>query len=108
MLHVKIYRDKNKQIRSYEASGHCEFEEKGKDIVCSGASTLLQVSILGMNKYCNIEPEVSISEGNLICVIPEAEDTLIERDLQTILETMVIGLTEIERQYPEYIKVMQL
>jgi uncharacterized protein YsxB (DUF464 family) len=105
MLHVTIYRDKKKKIRSYEASGHCGFEEEGKDIVCSGASTLLQVSILGIDKYCNIKPEVNISRGNLTCKIPELKDNLVGRDIQTILETMFIGLTEIEKQYPEYLKV---
>jgi uncharacterized protein len=105
MLQIIIYRNKEEKILGYKAEGHCGFEDEGKDIVCSGASTLLQVAVLGLSKYCNIKPQVEISKGNLTCIVSEIKDISEERDSQVILETMLLGLREIEKQYPEYITV---
>ena len=105
MLHVDIYRDKEEKVCRYRASGHCSFDEKGKDIVCASASVLLQVAILGISEYCGVKPVIGISDGKLNCHIPEVSDLQKARDIQVILETMLIGLKEIEKQYPDNIKI---
>lgn len=108
MLLVNIYRNKKGQIYSYKAFGHCEFDKLGKDIVCASASTLLQVSILGINKYCRIKPVIVMSEGYLECTLPKLKSLRIMRDVQAILETMATGLKEIENFYPENIEIVEL
>lgn len=102
MLQITINRNRNNQIKCYEAKGHCNFGEKGKDVVCSGASTLLQTAIYGLDKYCTIPPQAIISEGNLTCVLSE-----INKESQIILETMLIGLRQIEEQYPECLRIKE-
>jgi len=108
MLKVHIYRDSEKKIYKYEAFGHCNFEEAGKDIVCAASSVLLQVAILGLNKYCGLTPDVEILSGKLRCVLPFIEDHVKKCETQAILESMVIGLKEIKKQYPEYIKLKEI
>jgi hypothetical protein len=108
MLKVHIYRDSEKKINKYEAFGHCNFEEAGKDIVCAAASVLLQVSILGLNKYCGLTPEFNISSGKLSCLLPSIDDPIKIREVQAVLETMVIGLKEIKNKYPGYIKLKEI
>ncbi|OQA18858.1 MAG: hypothetical protein BWY64_01230 [bacterium ADurb.Bin363] len=107
VLEVYIYRNKKREILGYNASGHCEFEEEGKDIVCSAASILLQVAILGLDKYCGIKPEVKISKGKLGCILPSIKKKELQRKSQTILETMLIGLKEIEKQYPRHVNIKE-
>jgi len=102
MLQITIYRNKNNQIKFYKAEGHCSYGEKGKDVVCSGTSTLLQSSILGLDKYCTIPPQAIISDGYLACVLSE-----INKESQVILETMLIGLRQIEEQYPDYVRIKE-
>lgn len=103
MLQITINRNRNNQIKCFEAKGHCNFGEKGKDVVCSGASTLLQVAIYGLDKFCTIPPQAIISEGNLACVLSE-----INKESQVILETMLIGLREIEKYYPNCLKIEEI
>jgi uncharacterized protein len=108
MLLVEIYRNKSKKIWCYKAIGHCDFHEWGTDIVCASTSTLLQVAILGLSEYCEIKPSIDISEGNLSCIIPDIANPQAQRDSEVILETMLLGLKEIERQYPENVKINEI
>jgi len=106
MLKVNVFRDEKNNIYSYRAFGHCGFDELGKDVVCAAASTLLQVSILGLNHYSSIEPEVKIAERLLECTI--SKNIYVNRDIQAILETMVVGLKEIEKNYSKNIEVVEI
>jgi len=103
MLQITISRNRNNQIKCFEAKGHCNFGEKGKDVVCSGASTLLQVAIYGLDKYCTIPPQAIISEGNLTCILSE-----INKESQVIIETILLGLRAIEEQYSEYVRIEEI
>lgn len=103
MLQVIINRNRSNQIKHFEAKGHCNHGEKGKDVVCSGASTLLQTAVYGLDKYCTIPPQAIISEGNLTCVLSE-----INKESQVIIETILLGLRAIEERYPENIKIEEI
>ena len=40
MTAIKIFRDQNKDCIGYEISGHAEFDDSGRDIVCAAISIL--------------------------------------------------------------------
>ena len=106
MLKVNINRNRDRQIHHFEAFGHCGFDERGKDLVCASASILLQVAVLGINDYCRVEPIWEISEGYLSCNLPDIKNQETMRDIQTILETMLIGLKKIQSDYPQNIEII--
>jgi len=81
--------------------GHTGFGTKGTDIVCAGISAIAQSAVVGITKVAGIQQDVVQGEGFLetrIAVngIPEAR----KKALVVIVETMLAGMREIEREYP--------
>ena len=105
MLQITINRNRNEnRITGYTAKGHCGYAECGKDIVCAGASTLLQLPFMGFDiheKEAIEYFEVAINKGDLEVKIPAEYP-------QVIIETIVAGLKEIEQQYPEYVRIEEI
>ena len=72
---------KDNDITCVECSDHTGFADFGKDIVCAGVSSITQTAVLGVQTLTNFEKA------------------------QTILKTMLLGLEDLEKQYPKYIKL---
>ncbi len=89
-----------------EISGHSGFSQKGFDIVCAGISTLTQAVILSITRLIKIEQDVIKKDGLLRTeIILKETDTEQNSKLQLILETLLIGLLEINREYPGSVKI---
>lgn len=85
-------------IDGFTSIGHAEYDEYGKDIVCSAISAITQTIVLGLDANCDVVYD--IYEGNISLHI--AKPTVLSTIL---LRTMMMGLKEIEKQYPNHIKV---
>lgn len=101
MLHVRIFRNKENKISLVKSHGHCGFAEEGKDIVCSGISAILQTAFLGLLRFVNSDISGSFSKGSMFMSVNPSDAS------DAILETMLIGLQEIERQYPENVSIQE-
>lgn len=105
MIKVTINRNSSGQIDSFTMSGHAEFDEPGKDIVCAGASAIAFGTINSIYVLCKVEPILDQEEtGFLHCQIPFREDGIDEK-VQLLLEGMIVSLQTIELDYGHYIKI---
>lgn len=88
-----------KNIKKLIASGHAEYDEAGKDLVCAGVSAVV---IGGINALENEMANLSIiNKKNEIGV-----DVINDNDkIQVILNTIYIQLKTIEESYSKYIKI---
>jgi len=105
MLQVKINRNHNKQVTSFIVIGHASSAPYGKDIVCAAVSAITQTIIYGIIKVVKVQPELKIEEGLIECYIP---GNLTEAELEKVgllLETMILGLEEIQKEYTGYIQI---
>lgn len=103
MVKVSIYRDKNGDITSYEVAGHAEAaEEDGYDLVCNSVSVLTQAPLIGLERYLKLKPQYTVDEE---CGIFTLKLDRADSNTQAILETMVLALQSVERQFPQYVKV---
>lgn len=78
--------------------GHAGYAEHGKDIVCSAVSVLAQVLLHEIQVYT--EAEYSEKSGDLTLEIFQRTP---QSDILYI--AFVRGITQIARQYPEYVKI---
>ncbi len=102
MVKVSIYRDKNGNIDAYSVSGHAGAGEAGYDIVCSAVSALTQAPLIGLERYLKLKPQYTVDEESGIFTLKlDRADS----NTQAILETMVLALQSVERQFPQYVKV---
>lgn len=89
-----------------EVSGHSGFNKKGSDIICSAVSVLTQTFILTVKRVLNIKQQINREEGFLSSLIDlkdvSAEDKL---RLKLLIESLLIGLLEINGEYPDKLKI---
>ena len=100
MIEVKVIQN-NDNILSIESSGHANYDEKGKDIVCSAVSAIL---IGGLNAIKDIDSyKVTQREGYLKFEL--VGDNQLKED-NIVLKTLIIQLKTIEYSYKDYLKLL--
>ena len=101
MIKVKVLSKDNKHINEINITGHADYEEYGKDIVCSSVSSIVTTTVNGIfeidKEYLNVE---ALKEGNMKITILK-EDKVCDK----LIKNMLTLLSELEESYPENIKV---
>ncbi len=105
MINIKIFTNETDDIISFISYGHSNFAEKGKDIVCAMVSVLLQTALMSLEVLIEISVKATKNEGFLEVVLPDNISSNKRRDCNLILNTMVIGLSKIQDEYPDYVKL---
>lgn len=106
MVVVTIHREKD-SVQGFSVKGHAGYAERGKDIICAGISAITQTAVIGLIKVLNIEVDVIQKQGFLSCMLPEDLDSNTYEKAEAILETMILGLKEIQREYNEFITIKE-
>jgi uncharacterized protein YsxB (DUF464 family) len=107
MIIVLVAREKN-IIKSYSVFGHAGFKPRGEDIVCAAVSMLTQTAVLGLQKFVTEGLVCSIDDaGSLKCSLPDRLNKTEILQSQAILETMVIGLKNLQKNYSNNITVFR-
>lgn len=106
MIEIIVLR-KDDNIRGYEVSGHSGFDEPGKDIVCAAVSALAQTGIYSLVKLTSLELEQKIELGYLRCYVSGDLGTAEQKkEVELIINTVLVGVYETARTYPEMIKII--
>ena len=105
------FKKNNEKLVSFHVDGHAEYyDNKEKvviydDVVCGCVSNLAQVTILGVVEVLKLNPSYVAEEGNIRLDLRN----LLADDLnkaQVLIETMLVGLKNLEISYGKYIKVI--
>ena len=101
MIKVKVLSKDNKHIDEVNVLGHADYEEYGKDIVCSSVSSIITTTVNGIyeidKEYLNVEAN---KEGNMKITILKKDEVC-----DKLIKNMLSLLSELEESYPENIKV---
>jgi uncharacterized protein YsxB (DUF464 family) len=103
MITVTIIRDYNKAITGFVISGHARTAPHGMDIVCAGVSALSQSAIMGIERHLGREIDLMQNNDGLTMNLIGQPDSRTE----AILETMLLGLTEIAKLYPRSVRIIE-
>lgn len=100
----------NKDDRYLEVviKGHANYDDPGKDIVCSAVSALAISAINSAELLLNVDlaPTESNKDGGyLYWEIPEIDDPEIDDKLQFLMKALVESLKMLETDYQSFIKV---
>lgn len=104
MIRVNII-TKNKAIAGFEMTGHAGYAEDGEDIVCAAVSVLAINTVNTLQKLLQVDIDLVEDQqnGGLLKVALTNED-LSDPEVQLILQSLVLGLSDIEQSYPKYMK----
>lgn len=86
-----------------EVQGHAGYAEEGKDIVCAAVSTLSYFVYVYAEKARGIQIDQCAQETGAFRISMDITDRSAEGTLQAIVEVF----SELERQYPSHIKLVQ-
>lgn len=106
MITVTVRRDAAGRVHGFRSEGHAGFADYGEDIVCAAVSVLTQTAVLGLKEHCDVDLQLEQSPGWLHCAL-EGE-THASDAAEAVLETMILGLDAIARQYPEQVRVRDI
>lgn len=101
MIKVNVIKS-NDKLLSISISGHANYEEYGKDIVCASVSSLVISTINNIISIDNDSINVIKNDNNIL--INDIKDSYISNIL---LNNMIKYLEEITIKYPKNIKIVR-
>lgn len=92
-------------IIAFTISGHAEYGDYGKDIVCSAVSALTFSTINSIDRFLDINFKLDIKESEEGYLSISFNENCSDEDLQLLLNHLYFGLEDIEEEYSKYIKI---
>jgi uncharacterized protein len=106
MIQVTIYRLESGLIQAFTLSGHANYANHGKDIVCAAASAVSVGTVNAIEVLAGFEPKAEGGkDGFLRCEIPMDIPEETQEKVQLLLEGMIVSLQTIEKDYGKHIKI---
>jgi uncharacterized protein YsxB (DUF464 family) len=97
---IKVnFKNKDKKVYEIVIKGHANYDDYGKDIVCSAVSTM---AITTVNNILCLEDSISYEEKSGLLIIRVIKDTDIN---QKILNNFIRMINELKMQYPKNIEI---
>ena len=108
MTTITVYTLDDGAMAGFEAGGHAGAKRvRGYDLVCCAVSALTQTGVNALCSVAGITPEVEVKDGYLRCILPENLTQKQLADAQIIFRTIMTGLTDIQKIYPNLIRIQQ-
>ena len=115
MIKIEIFYNDYEQIVGFEVKGHGMSSDRAGqyDLVCCGVSVLTITTVNGITDVVQANPsELHVADGWLRFILPVDEeghpgmgDTYKAGQIAALLGSMVLGLSEIARDYPKYVQL---
>ena len=108
MTEIKIFRDKSANIVKGILEGHTDYEDIGKDIVCASVSSVLFMALNGIENVLNVKFGYDTDDGYVEFILPDISDDNKRKEINILLDSMYLFLSDLEKQYPDNVKITEL
>ena len=103
MIKFTTVADTDGKITQFTVDGHSGFAESGADIVCASVSSVVWLTINGIEKQNLAKLSYEERDGFVSCTISEKSGS----GADVLLDSLVMFITELESQYKKYLKFTQ-
>ena len=99
-----------RNIVAVRIDGHSGYAEEGSDIVCAGVSSAVMLvhallcDVMGMEISTRVEMQTPLIELR----IPQQLDPGIQQRVQDAMAALMVHLTALQEQYPDYLSVLEV
>ena len=108
MTTITVYTSADGAVCGFLASGHAGGKKiRGYDLVCCAVSALTQTGVNALEAVAKVTPVVEVKDGYLKCILPEQMTSEQSERAQIVLQTVMTGLTDIQKIYPNLIRIQQ-
>ena len=108
MTTVTFYTE-GSRITGFHAAGHSGYACEGEDIVCAAVTSTVRLIECTLNDVMGLCAAVKVNEkaASISLRLPGSLGPTAESTCQTLLAGMMVYLTELHSEYPDYIEVME-
>ena len=108
MTTITVYTSSESGIRGFLAGGHAGGKKiRGYDLVCCAVSALTQTGVNALEAVAKTTPVVEVRDGYLKCILPNEMTAEQSEKAQIVLQTVMTVLTDIQKIYPNLIRIQQ-
>lgn len=108
MTTITVYTSSTGALRGFVAGGHAGGKRiRGYDLVCCAVSALTQTGVNALEAVAGVTPDVKVSDGFLRCCLPDGLDPQAQERAQIVLRTVMTGLKDIQKIYPNLVRIQQ-
>lgn len=106
MTSVTVYR-RGGDIIGIVCEGHTGYAAEGEDIVCAALSSITQTAVLGLMQVAkvNLELEINDEKAYLKFFLPREMSAQSASDARAILETMFLGIADLNESFSDFIEL---
>ena len=106
MTRITVLYDQG-HITGFDAEGHTGYADHDYDIVCAGVSALTQTAYLGIKELAAADVQLYMGDGVLRLRLGKQLSKKKREQAELLLGTMVLGLSSIEENYSDYLKLIK-
>lgn len=99
MINVDLLINRKDEIVGFEIKGHAEYDEYGKDLVCSAVTILAYSCVNSLDKYAE---DVKFSDDDITMSVSIDKTT---RDTKVIFDYFKTGIETLLGNYSSYVKL---
>ena len=103
MTKITVYKYKTGDIEGFRCEDHAGFARKGKDIVCAAISVLVINTINSIEQLTDEDFVCEQDEKNAVISFHLKENH--SEKAQLLLQSMVLGLSNVESENKKYISI---
>ena len=103
------FHTEGERITGFSVSGHSDYDEPGKDIVCAAVTSVIRLVECTVNDVMGLCASVKVREKDtkIIFRLPGGLSAPAESTCQNLLTGLMVYLTQLHDEYPENIEVME-
>lgn len=106
MIRIRVRREAGR-VSALTVSGHAGSAPKGEDIICSAVSVLVQTYFFSLRRLLDLDVEADVRDGYFSLCLPLEMERELQEKAALLAESMLVGLDEIDRSYPGFLKVTE-
>lgn len=99
MINIDLLIDKKDEIVGFEITGHAEYDEYGKDLVCSAVTILAYSCVNSLDKYID---DVNFFDDEITMSVEIKNPN---RDTDVIFDYFKTGIETLLGNYSSYVKL---
>ena len=104
------FHTEGERITGFSVSGHSDYDEPGKDIVCAAVSSTIGLVECAVNTVMGLAASVKIDadKASISLHLPGGLSEEIDSTCQTLLVSLMVYLSDLQDEYPDYLTVLEV
>ncbi len=107
MTKVEFFNENGRMVR-FTSQGHSGYAEAGQDIVCAAITTAVTFAEATINDVLGANAKVRVNEEEARITLTLPANCEEESAVQAVLTGLMLTLSSLRDEYPDYIEVLEV